>query len=91
VPSPGGSHDGYPLDPGGKQLRCGSTFPEEQQMPTAANIQTGAASTGARTIRIAGFVFGMFVMLAGGGVISVAFSGNGLSSSPTPPEQIYFP
>ena len=60
-------------------------------MPTDASYPTGTGRAAQRAPRIAGFLFGIFLTLAAGGVVSVAISGHGLSSAPTPPEQIYFP
>ncbi|MCH2168532.1 MAG: hypothetical protein MK107_12480 [Oceanicola sp.] len=58
-------------------------------MPSDATITS--APTTSRTLRLGGFVAGVLLSLAAGGLISVAFTGTGLSSGPTPPEQVYFP
>lgn len=56
-------------------------------MPTDASFPNGPSKISAR---LGGFLFGAFVSLAMAGVVWVAYSGSGLSVSPTPPEQIYF-
>lgn len=60
-------------------------------MPTDASYSTGGAATSSRAVRIGGFAAGLFFTLALGMLVSVVWSGHGLSSKPTPPEQIYFP
>lgn len=60
-------------------------------MPTDASYTTGGSATSSRTTRIAGFAAGLVLTLGLGMLVSVAWSGHGLSSAPTPPEQIYFP
>ena len=59
-------------------------------MPTDASYQQGPASS-SRATRWGGFAAGIFVTLGLGLLVSVAFTGNGLSTQPAPPEQIYFP
>lgn len=59
-------------------------------MPTDASYSPSSA-TSSRATRWGGFAAGIIVTLGLGMLVSVAFSGNGLSSQPTPPEQIYFP
>ena len=60
-------------------------------MPSDASIQPGGRTPPPRSTRIGGFLAGVFITLALGMLVSVAFTGNGLSTSKTPPEQIYFP
>lgn len=60
-------------------------------MPTDASYSGGANGTSSRANRLGGFAAGILFTLGLGLLVSVAWSGNGLSSQPTPPEQIYFP
>ena len=60
-------------------------------MPSDATANTSGQSGASRATRLGGFLAGIFITLALGMLVSVAFTGNGLSTSKAPPEQIYFP
>lgn len=60
-------------------------------MPTDASYSNGGRATSSRAARLGGFAIGIFGTLAIGLLVSVAWTGNGLSTQAPPPEQIYFP
>ncbi|MFT6105163.1 MAG: hypothetical protein ACJA1E_001593 [Paracoccaceae bacterium] len=58
-------------------------------MATDTSTPSAVASSSRNGARLGGFAFGVVVMLAVGGLVSVVFTGVGLSMEPPVPSQVY--